>query len=141
MKSRLQTLSIGEVARESGLTVEALRYYERIGLVPRAARTAGGLRRFSIDVLDRIRFIQQVQMLGLTLRQIRVLTGPGPDGSTSCRQVHALLTQHLKDIDRRVANLKQLRRTLATHLQTCERALRRTPNPKCPALNALGETR
>ena len=78
MIEREQTLRIGEVAHRAGVTVEALRYYERVGLLPRPPRSTGGLRRYRPDVLDRVRFIKQAQTLGLSLREIQQLTGVIP---------------------------------------------------------------
>ena len=59
---------ISEVAAMTGITPDALRYYERLGVLPRAQRTAGGLRTYGADVLPRVRFIQQAQALGLALK-------------------------------------------------------------------------
>ena len=74
MKERELTMRIGEVAQQGGLTVEALRYYERMGLLPTPPRSSGGLRRYRPDVLDRVRFIKQAQTLGLSLKEIQQLT-------------------------------------------------------------------
>src|SRR5258707_12948476 len=66
---------IGELSTKSGLSRDALRYYERLGLMPRARRTSGGFRLYPPGTLDRIRFIKQAQLHGLTLREIRELLG------------------------------------------------------------------
>ena len=62
---------IGEIAAKAGITPDALRYYERLGVLPRARRTAGGLRQYGDDVLRHLRFIQQAQALGLPLKDVR----------------------------------------------------------------------
>jgi len=64
---------IGEVAEMAGITPDAIRYYERLGVLPRAPRTAGGLRMYGDNVLPRVRFIQQAQALGLTLKDVKEL--------------------------------------------------------------------
>ncbi len=64
---------ISEVADKAGITPDAMRYYERLGVLPRAPRTAGGLRAYGDDVLPRVRFIQQAQAMGLTLKDVKEL--------------------------------------------------------------------
>jgi MerR family mercuric resistance operon transcriptional regulator len=133
---------IGEIAQETGVTVEALRYYERLGLLPSPPRTEGGARRYGRDVVDRVRFIKQAQTLGLTLREVLELVGEAKwRTGTGCRRVHGLLTRHLEDIDRRLAELRSLRHTLGAYRKSCEAALEREHEPSCPTLNALEETR
>jgi MerR family transcriptional regulator, copper efflux regulator len=134
------TYRIGEVAERTGLTVDALRYYERMGLLPRAPRTSGGLRRYDHHVLDRVRFIKQAQTLGLTLREIQQLAGDAHRRSrAACRRVHDVLARHLAEIDQRVAELQELRGTLSEYLKTCESALGHDTEPECPTLSALEE--
>lgn len=138
MAAPTHTLRIGEVAQRTGLSVEALRYYERMGLLPRPPRSTGGLRRYEPNVLDRVRFIKQAQTLGLTLREIQQLTEDvRRKGRGVCQRVHDVLVQHIDDIDRRVAELRQLRRTLDSYRAACQRALARAGEPTCPTLNAL----
>ena len=141
MTEREQTLRIGEVAQRAGVTVEALRYYERMGLLPRPPRSTSGLRRYRPDVLDRVRFIKQAQTLGLSLKEIQPLTATMHRKSRStCQRVHDVLTQHMADIDQRVAELGELRGTLNTYRKTCEQALGRETEPACPTLDALEGT-
>jgi MerR family mercuric resistance operon transcriptional regulator len=136
-----QTFRIGEVADQTGVTVEALRYYERLGLLPRPPRTTGGLRRYDSAVVDRVRFIKQAQTLGLTLREIEQLTrDQHRRNQSACRRVHDVLARHLVEIDERMAALRTLRRTLTAYLRTCEEALGRDAEPECPTLDALEKT-
>lgn len=142
MEKAERTFQIGEVAARTGLTVEAVRYYERKGLLPRPPRSAGGFRRYDDRVLDRIRFVKQAQTLGLSLREIQQLIGDKQRrGGAACRHVHDLLAQHIADIDRRITELRALRRTLSDYMQTCAQALRRQSEPECPTLDALDTSR
>ena len=68
-----ETYQIGELAARSGLTPDALRYYERLGLLARPQRTSGGFRVYQVETLERLRFIKQAQMVGLTLNEIAAL--------------------------------------------------------------------
>ena len=135
----LETYRIGEVAALAGVSVETLRFYERRRLLKSPPRTDGGLRRYSADVLDRIRFIKQAQSLGLTLDDIQQLVnGQQHRSSASCRRVHELLSRRIEDIDRRLKELRVFRRTLRGHLDDCERALAVGGEPECPTLDILG---
>ena len=71
--SQEATFTIGELAAHAGLKADALRYYERLGMISPAARTTGGFRVYSADVVERLRFIKQAQLSGLTLAEIREL--------------------------------------------------------------------
>ena len=137
-----KTYRIGKVAERTGVTVEALRYYERLGLLPTPLRTEGGARRYAEHVVDRVRLIKQVQALGLTLREVVEMLGDSSGSSPArCRKVHGLITRHLEEIDRRVAELRDLQRTLDAYRQSCEGAMTATPEPECPMLDALERAR
>ena len=141
MKERELTMRIGEVAQQGGLTVEALRYYERRGLLPTPPRSSGGLRRYRPDVLDRMRFIKQAQTLGLSLKEIQQLTTITHRKTRgACQRVRDVLARHIADVDERVAELRELRGTLNDYLNTCEQALTREVEPECPTLDALERT-
>lgn len=129
-----RTYRIGEIALQTGVSVETLRYYERRGLLPAIDRTAGGARRFGAETVPRIHFIKQAQRLGWSLREVGELIGDDPRATPSeCRRVHALVTRHLERVDRRIAELRALRRSLAGCRRRCEGALERTAEPPCPA--------
>jgi DNA-binding transcriptional MerR regulator len=132
---------IGEVARETGVTVETLRFYERRGLLGTPARTAGGARRYDRRAIERVRFVKRAKALGLTLREVATLVGgTEPASRAGCRRVHAMLRQHIDDIERRVAELRALRQTLVDYRRHCEEALQRHDAPRCPTLDALQPT-
>ena len=129
---------ISEVAELAGITPDAIRYYERLGVLPRAPRTAGGLRMYGDNVLPRVRFIQQAQALGLTLKDVKELVAnEGRGGYQRCRRVRDLLKTRLTDVDTRIKEMQAFRRTLRTHLNDCERALEQE-KPVCPVMAELG---
>ncbi len=137
-----RTYRIGEVAERTGLTVEALRYYERLGLLPRAPRTAGGVRRYDQRIVGRVRFIKQAQGMGLSLREIRQIGGDTEQrGRAACRRVRDMLAQHITAVEARIQELRELRRTLTDYLKRCESALSESTEPVCPTLDALGGRR
>jgi DNA-binding transcriptional MerR regulator len=136
--STKQTFTIGELASRSGLTPDALRYYEKLGIIAAAPRTAGGFRVYTEDALARLRFIKQAQLHGLTLAEIReLLRLDQRDGSNQCREVRTLLQRKLADLDVRVSELQEFRRTLNEYLERCNRTLANTPDAACPVVEDL----
>lgn len=131
-----RTYRIGEVASATSVTVEALRYYEREGLLPAALRSSGGARRYSSDVLERVRFIKEAQAVGLTLRDIQVLVQVRAASRRDCQRIRGVLAVRVADLDRRLAQMHAFREVLGEHLKACERAIT-TDAPECPALDAL----
>lgn len=106
-------MRIGEVARAAGTTTKTLRFYEEVGLLPAAERTAAGYRDYDTDVLGRLDFIRRGQAAGLTLTQIDQVLQIRDGGQAPCRHVTDLLTTRLEAIDRQIAELQQLRATVA----------------------------
>ncbi len=135
---RAKPYRIGELAQAAHVTADTLRYYERLGLLPKAARTASGYRMYAPDVLERLRFIKEAQALGLSLRQIRELVTFDADrGIRRCRRVHALLTAKLAELDARLDQLVRLRDKLRRYHQQCEQTLGTHQNGECPVVEQL----
>ena len=131
-------LRIGELATQSGLTPDALRYYERLGLMPRARRTAGGYRIFAPGATERVRFIKQAQANGLSLAEIRqLLTFQDRGGREGCRRVHRLLGLKLAEIDTKLGRLQEFKDTLRGYLTQCERSLGGAADADCPVVERL----
>lgn len=137
-----RTLRIGELAATSGVTRDALRYYERQGLLPPSHRTAGGFREYDGGAVDRIRFIKQAQAHGLTLRDIRDLVSHQSDaGRTRCPHVRDLLARKLTQLETRRRELDAFCRTLGEYLHMCEQALKGRAQVECPVVENLGQVR
>ena len=137
------TFQIGELAARSGTTPDTLRYYERLGLLPRAHRTSGGFRVYSAQALDRLRFIKQARALGLTLQEIRSLVNYQTSGGLKrCRDVREMLRAKMADLEARIAELQAFQVTLSLYLDDCERTLAgddgRRSDPNCPVIETLG---
>jgi MerR family copper efflux transcriptional regulator len=133
---------IGELSAQTGVSRDALRYYERLGLMPRARRTSGGFRLYPPGTLDRIRFIRQAQLHGLTLREIRELLGfQNRRGRDRCQQVQTLLTRKLADVDRQLKQLTDFRETLENYRTQCARTLGRDTEEECPVVRELSDDR
>lgn len=141
-----KTYHIGELATRSGLTPDTLRYYERVGLLPKAPRTIGGFRMYTASTIECLRFIKQAQMLGFTLREIRDLLGyQSSGGLTRCRRVRDMLRGKLAELQARLVELQDFQRTLADSLRDCERTLQgaaaRSDEPQCPVIDTLKTAR
>ena len=106
-------MRIGEVAAATGTTTKTLRFYEEAGLLPAAERTAAGYRRYGHDVVGRLRFIRRGQVAGLTLAQIRTILEIRDAGHAPCAHVEQLLADRLHEIDRQIAELRELRASVA----------------------------
>jgi MerR family transcriptional regulator, Zn(II)-responsive regulator of zntA len=139
MNSQQNTLRIGDVAASCGLTVDAVRYYERVGLLAHEARTSGGFRTYSANVIERLAFIRQAQRLGLRLREIRELLGvKGGAGRQHCQRVRTVLVQRLEDVEQQMKELKAFRRTLKRALENCDTALAgEAVVNECPVVRSL----
>ncbi|MDE3154261.1 MAG: heavy metal-responsive transcriptional regulator [Acidobacteriota bacterium] len=135
-------LQIGQLAARVGVTVDTLRYYERVGLLRRPARSAGGFRTYSTAALERLQLIRQAKAQGLTLAEIRRLVSYLDHSGTQehCRQVRALLASKLNEIERKRAELEAFRQTLLDHLRACDAALAKTPDPACPVAEEFRRT-
>ena len=134
-----RTYRIGEVAHQTGVSVETLRYYEKRRLLKAPQRTDGGFRVYPEAVVGQVQFIKQAQSLGLTLDDIQqIVTGPQRRShAPSCRKVRDLLTRRIVDIDARIKELEAFRRVLHDRLAWCERALADAAEPSCPTIEAL----
>lgn len=126
--------TIGRLSARSGVNIETIRYYERIGLMPAPARTGGGRRIYASADAKRLRFIRRARELGFTLEAIRSLLGL-EDGPATCAKVHAVTSAHLDSIRTKIADLRNLERSLTRAAAACER----TAEPDCPIIDALSE--
>jgi DNA-binding transcriptional MerR regulator len=111
-------LTISEVRAATGLSARTLRYYEELGLLPGVRRRAGGRRIYGSDEIERLRFIQRLKTLGLTLAEVKELNAlyaiGGSTGAMLAR-LDAQLGSHLADLDARIAELRDLRDEIQTY--------------------------
>ncbi len=115
-------MQIGEVAERTATSVDAIRFYERRKLLPRAGRSVGG-RLYSEETIDRLYFIRQMQSLGFSLREIRELTELRGHKVEACESVKTLLQAKLADVRGKLRELQQLESQLEADLRKCNREL------------------
>jgi len=126
-------IRIGEIAQRAGVSVDTIRYYERLKLLPRAPRSEGGYRLFALEDVQRLRFIRQAQDLGFSLNEIRMLMAGG--GAVECRQTRDLLRSKLEETNQRMKALAAFSRILSRHLRACEDELaQRGEASNCPVI-------
>jgi DNA-binding transcriptional MerR regulator len=138
-----QPLHIGEVARRTGLTVDAIRFYEKERLLRRPSRTSGGFRLFSAEDIARVHFIRQVQELGFSLGEVKELLVLRGGSVEACSRVRGMLEQKLIKVRRHIHELHKLEHELQSAIKACATAQRRTrPNQQqCPVLEPMGRKR
>lgn len=112
-------MKIGALARSTGTKVETVRYYEKIGLLPPPARTAGNYRDYGIDHLARLSFVRRARDLGFTLEAVRDLLALSDDKTQSCDAVDAIACLHLGEIERKIGDLSSLRGELEHVMKSC----------------------
>lgn len=111
--------TIGDLARSTDTKIETIRYYERIGLLPPPARTAGNYRSYSPDHLNRLSFIRRARDLGFSLAQIRALLDLADQRDRPCDAVDGIAREHLVGVKRKIADLVALRRELESIIDQC----------------------
>jgi Cu(I)-responsive transcriptional regulator len=111
--------TIGELSRATGTKVETIRYYERIGLLPKPSRTAGNYRSYQARHFSRLGFIRKARELGFSLDQVRALLGLSDQKDRPCSDVDAIAAEHLAEVDSRIAALQRLRGELDDLLRQC----------------------
>jgi DNA-binding transcriptional MerR regulator len=104
---------IGAVAKETGLSVPTIRYYESLGLLSAPPRSAAGYRRYGKEAFAELRFVKKAQTLGFSLDEIKEILTLSRAGTAPCTHVLALARHHLHAVDERIAQLSRLRRQLA----------------------------
>lgn len=102
-------MQIGKLSTDSGVPVSAIRYYERVGLLPEPTRTASGYRDYSESALHRLRFIRDGQASGLSLEAVGHLIGLRDRGMSTCEHSLALLRSRVRDLGKQMASLERLR--------------------------------
>ena len=127
--------AIGEMSKLTGVNIETIRYYERIGLMPHPDRTAGGNRQYNQDQLKQLFFIKRARELGFSIREIRALLAMALDNGFTCSEVHGMTIEHLASVQEKITSLQRLEQALTRMAAECSRG----DVPDCPILDTLFE--
>jgi MerR family mercuric resistance operon transcriptional regulator len=128
----MDSMTIGKLHQRTGVLVETIRYYERIGILPRPARTQSGYRRYGLADAKRLTLVKRARELGFSLAEIRALLSLAGDGRR-CADARAIAEQHVADIRTKIADLRTMKRVLDRAIDDC----RDGRMAGCPLLDAL----
>jgi len=130
----MSTYSIGQVAKQSGISVETIRYYEREGLLEEPERKESGYRQYQQEAIIRLSFIQQAKELGFSLKEVAELLSIKADNKKLCNEVKQLAREKLDNIENKIKMLQRMRKSLKKLVDTCPG---QAPLNECPILDAL----
>lgn len=133
MREEQQAVTIGKLSAGTGVHIETIRYYERIGLLPAPTRSEGGHRLYSKEHRARLLFLRRSRALGFSLEEIRVLLGLVAGGDYTCGEVKTLTVQHLHTIRQKMRDLRKLERAVAVIAAQCDGGA----TQECPILETL----
>ena len=127
----MSSLTIGKLAKQTEVTIETIRHYQRVGLLPEPDKPDSGYRCYSTDAITRIRFIKRAQQAGFTLKEIATLLSL--DGA-HCADVRQLAEQKCQQIDQQIKNLTALRQVLEALVNDCHQT---ASTARCAILDAF----
>ena len=128
-------MNIGDASRESGVSAKMIRYYEQVGLLTQTRRSDSGYRVYGADEIHVLRFIRQARRLGFLVDDIRRLLALWQDRSRASAEVKSIALEHVAELDKRIAELTDMRDTLAALAEHCHGDGR----PECPILARLAD--
>ena len=135
MYSDGNVFAIGEMSRRTGVNIETVRYYEKIGLMPKPNRSEGGNRLYNGVQLQRLFFIKRCREIGFSQSEIKTLLSMVDHENISCAEVHNVATAHAADIRQKIKDLRKLEKVLTQMANECSRG----DVPECPIIEALFE--
>lgn len=112
-------MKIGELAKATGSNSETIRYYEKIGLLPRPGRTRSNYRDYGLEDAERLAFIRHARGLGFELADMRSLIDLAEQPDRDCGEADAIASRHLANVERKIAQLEKLRAELARMVKAC----------------------
>jgi MerR family mercuric resistance operon transcriptional regulator len=131
---KVKSLTIGRLAKEAGVNLETVRYYERRGLLQRPPRSASGYRLFPLETARRLRFIRRAQELGFSLKEIRELLSLRVSPNAKSADVRKRAEAKIADIDAKIKSLDSMKTTLRRLTKVCAGC---GPIGECPILESL----
>lgn len=132
--SKAKKLTIGKIAEKANVNIQTLRYYERRNILKPTKREQSGYRLYDEEALARLRFIKFAQNLGFSLRDIKALLTLRTDNESKCRQTKKIAEEKLAEIERKIADLENMRRALKGLIGQCET---RNVTDACPILASV----
>ena len=132
--ARSAEIKIGELSRQTGCNTETIRYYERVGLLPRPLRSAARYRLYETGDVRRLVFVRRARELGFSLVEVGALLALSVDnGKDTCAEVRRLAASHLADVRAKIADLRAMQRVLSDAVRRCDAG----ELPGCPLIGTL----
>jgi MerR family copper efflux transcriptional regulator len=129
-------MNIGDAAKASGVSAKLIRYYESIGLIPEAGRTASGYRVYTAAEVNTLRFIKRARTLGFSIGRIQHLVGLWQDKPRASSEVKHIALEHVTELEAKIAEMQAMRDALRELADACHGDHR----PDCPILRDLADT-
>jgi DNA-binding transcriptional MerR regulator len=133
----LRSLRPGSLAKATGVSPDTIRHYERIGVLPKAARTQAGYRMYPESAVERVRVVQSALRLGFTLAELAAVLKTRDAGGAPCRRVYQMAQQKLKGIEADIRSLKRTEKYLKAMLSDWEGRLLRADGERSDLLHSL----
>ena len=131
---QLADIRIGKLSQLTGCNIETIRYYERVGLLPRPSRSASRYRLYDADDVRRLTFVRRARELGFTLDEVRALLALSADQTEdTCAGVRHVAAGHLADVRAKIADLRAIEGVLADAVRRCDAG----ELSGCPVIDAL----
>lgn len=128
------TMSIGSLSKETGIGIETIRFYERVGLLLPVGRKLSGYRIFNENSLKALSFIKHAKELGFSLNEIQELLNLRADKKSKCQNVQVKAETQLKAVKEKIKSLERIKATLSELIQQCKK---RKTDSECPLLDCL----
>lgn len=132
----MEKMTISQLARESSVNLETIRYYERRGLIPKPPRNASGYRQYSQEDIARTKFIKRAQALGFSLKEISEILSLRMEPGTTGGDIKARVEAKIDEVEQKIADLRQMRKALLKLVSKCTG---KGPVGQCPILEILNK--
>lgn len=130
----MKEFTVSRLAREVGINLETVRFYERKGLLPNPRRSPSGYRLYTKDAARRLKFIKRAQELGFSLHEIRELLALRASPGTNNSEIRMRTEEKIADIEGKIKTLESMKQALRKLVQSCCAC---APDTKCPILESL----
>ena len=132
----MEKMTTSQLAKESSVNLETIRYYERRGLIPKPPRNASGYRQYSQEDIARTKFIKRAQALGFSLKEISEILSLRMEPGTTCGDIKARVEAKIDEVEQKIADLRQMRKALLKLVSKCTG---KGPVGQCPILEMLNK--
>jgi MerR family mercuric resistance operon transcriptional regulator len=132
----VKALSIGQAARQTGVGVETVRFYERRGLLEKPPRKESGYRQYPVEAILRLRFIKKAKEVGFSLKEIKELLSLRLDATATCEDVKSRAEAKILDIEQKIQGLQKMKQALTDLTAACDG---QGSASECPILQMLEE--